>query len=134
MIAQLFSCVRTVTLFFLHGLSFFLFWPPVTGGSNVTFNHRRFEAKDGSLLCLPALVNEETRILTSAICHKSERDISFLSPQPHYIQVYLRTGSGCCGSGFNLWIDFHGPLGLSSCSPGRIVIVWGIVFCHLQYI
>lgn len=99
MIAQLFSCVRTVALFFLHGLAFFLFWPAVTGGSNVTFNQRRFEAKDGSLLYLPALVNEETRILTSAICHKSETDISFLNPQPHYIQVYLRKCSGCCGSG-----------------------------------
>lgn len=77
-IPQLFCCASTVALFFRHGLALSYSWPAATGRSGVTCNQCRFEAKDETRLLLPVPVNEETRILTSTICHKSGTDISFL--------------------------------------------------------
>lgn len=77
-IPQLFCCASTVALFFRHGLALSYSWPAATGRSGVTCNQCHFEAKDETLLLLPVPVNEETRVLTSTICHKSGTDISFL--------------------------------------------------------
>lgn len=77
-IPQLFCCASTVVLFFPHGPALSLSWPAATGGSGVTCNLCRFEAKDESLLLLPAPVNEEARVLTATICPESGTDnISF---------------------------------------------------------
>lgn len=70
-------CVRAVALLLLHGLASSLCLPTATGGCGVTCNQCWFGAKDETPLLLPAPPNEETRVLTTTICHKSGTDILF---------------------------------------------------------
>lgn len=126
-IPQLFCCASTVALFFRHGLALSYSWPAATGRSGVTCNQCHFEAKDETLLLLPVPVNEETRVLTSTICHKSGTDISFLkkdSPILNHIIYrfffYLRTGlssniTPALAAWLKIWISIHSPYRLTSC-------------------